>query len=74
ADTQFNPWVFVVSNVQFDTVSRVLGWQARFRWTLKPGNDLFFVYTQNWLDDRTFDRFTTLDRRGAAKFVYTHRF
>jgi hypothetical protein len=73
-DTQFNPWMFVVSTVQFDTVSRVVGWQGRFRWTLRPGNDLFVVYTHNWLDDRTLDRFATLDRRAAAKFVYTYRF
>ncbi len=74
ADTQFNPWMFVVSNVQFDSVSKVLGWQARFRWTLEPGNDLFFVYTHNWRDEPTFARFATLDRRAAVKFVYTHRF
>ena len=74
ADTQFNPWMFVVSTLQYDTVTRVLGWQARYRWIFRPGNDLFFVYTQNWLDDRSFDRLLTLDRRSAAKFVYTHRF
>jgi hypothetical protein len=73
-DTQFSPWMFVVSNLQFDTVSNVLGWQARFRWTLDPGNDVFFVYTHNWLEDETADRFATLDRRAAIKFVYTHRF
>ncbi len=73
-DTQFNPWIYVVSNLQFDTVSKVLGWQARLRWTLKPGSDLFFVYMHNWLEDLTFDRFATLDRRAAIKFVYTHRF
>jgi hypothetical protein len=74
ADAQFNPWTFVVSTLQYDTVSRVLGWQSRLRWTLRPGNDLFFVYTQNWLDDRDLDRFLVLDRRSAAKFAYTHRF
>lgn len=74
SDTQFNPWMFVVSNVQFDTVSKILGWQARFRWTLRPGNDVFVVYTHNWLDDERVGRFRTLDRRGAAKVVYTHRF
>lgn len=74
ADTQFSPWMFVVNNVQYDTVSNVLGWQSRFRWTLEPGNDLFFIYTHNWIDDATLNRFATLDRRAAAKFVYTHRF
>jgi hypothetical protein len=74
SDTQFNPWMFVVNNIQYDTVSHVLGWQGRFRWTLTPGNDLFFVYTHNWRDDVTLDRFLTVDRRAAIKVVYTHRF
>lgn len=75
ADTQFSPFMYLVNNVQYDSVSRVLGWQSRFRWILQPGNDIFFVYTHNWIDpvDRS-ARFTTLDRRAAAKVVYTKRF
>ena len=71
---QFSQWVSVVNTLQYDSVSRVLGWQGRFRWILKPGNDLYFVYTQNWLDDQALDRFTTLNRRAASKFIYTQRF
>jgi hypothetical protein len=76
ADTQFSPFMYLVNNVQYDSVSRVLGWQSRFRWIVVPGNDIFVIYTHNWLDDRlTPDRgFRTLDRRGAAKVVYTKRF
>jgi hypothetical protein len=74
SDTQFSPWTYIVSNLQFDSVSKVVGWQTRFRWTLEPGNDLFFVYTHNWLEPATSRRFTTLDRRAALKFVYAHRF
>jgi hypothetical protein len=75
ADTQFSPFMYLVNNIQYDTVSRVLGWQSRFRWILTPGNDIFIVYTQNWLDpsDPAFG-FRTLDRRGATKAVYTKRF
>ncbi len=76
ADTQFNPFMYLVNNVQYDSVSRVLGWQSRFRWIVRPGNDVFVVYTHNWIDDGLDpnDRFRTLDRRGAAKAVYTKRF
>jgi hypothetical protein len=31
AETQFTPFVTLVNNLQFDTVSRVAGWQSRFR-------------------------------------------
>ena len=75
ADTQFSPFMYLVNNVQYDSVSRLLGWQSRFRWILKPGNDIFFVYTHNWIDPvDPAARFQTLDRRGAAKAVYTKRF
>jgi len=34
---------------QYESESSILGWNARFRWTLKPGNDVFVVWTRNWL-------------------------
>ena len=74
ADTQFTPFMALVNIIQFDTMSRVLGWQSRYRWILKPGNDLYVVYTHNWLEDVVQDRFGTLDRRAASKVLYTHRF
>ena len=74
SDTQFSPWIFVVNTLQYDSVSARLGWQARFRWTLSPGTDLFVVYTQNWVNEPVLDRFITQDRRAATKLVYTHRF
>ena len=73
-ETQFSPWIALVNNFQYDSVSAVLGWQSRFRWILRPGSDVYFVYTHNWLDDAVQSRFTTLDRRIASKVLYTHRF
>ena len=74
AETQFNPFVSLVNNVQYDSKSAVLGWQSRFRWTIRPGNDLYFVYIHNWLDDPLSRRIYTLDRRATSKVSYTHRF
>ena len=76
ADTQFSPFMYLVNNVQYDSVSRLLGWQARFRWIVRPGNDVFVVYTHNWVENQLDPnaRFQTVDRRGAAKVVYTKRF
>jgi hypothetical protein len=73
-ELQFSPWISWVNNIQYDTQSAVVGWQSRFRWIVKPGSDLYFVYTHNWVDDPLQNRFTTLDRRAASKVLYTHRF
>ena len=74
ADTQFSPWIYLVNNLQYDSVSDSLGWQSRLRWILEPGNDLFLVYSHNWLDDPVLDRFVTGNRQAAMKFVYTYRY
>jgi hypothetical protein len=73
-ETQFNPRISLVNNVQYDTQSAAIGWQARFRWILQPGNDLHLVYLSNWLDDPVSGKIHTLDRRLSSKIVYTHRF
>ena len=73
-ETQFSPFMALVNNIQYDSQSAVVGWQSRFRWILTPGNDLYVVYTHNWLDDPLLDRFATLDKRAATKFLYTYRF
>jgi hypothetical protein len=70
-NTQFSPFISLVNRLQFDTVTRQLGWQARFRWITRPGNDIFLVYTHNWTDQTTLQ---TLDRRGSIKVVRTVRF
>lgn len=71
ARTQFSPWIALSNNVQYDTQSKSLGWQMRFRWIRKPGNDLYLVYTHNWLDA---DRLVTYDRKASMKIVQTFRF
>jgi hypothetical protein len=73
-ETQFSPFVTLVNNLQYDTQSYVLGWQSRFRWIIKPGSDLYIVYTHNWLEDTVLNRFNTLDKRFASKALYTYRF
>ncbi len=76
ADTQFSPWLSVANNLQYDNVSGLLGWQMRFRWIRRPGNDLYLVYTHNWREvlETGFRRLMMLDNRLATKVVYTLRF
>ena len=50
----------------------MLGWQSRFRWIVKPGNDLYFVWFDNWVE--TESRWTDVGRSAALKAVYTYGF
>ena len=62
--------------IQFDNRSGNLGLQSRVRWTLEPGNDLFFIFGQGWIqemDTGGFD-FRQQDTRLATKLQYTFRF
>ena len=72
-NAQPSPWISFVSNLQYDTVSRTLGWQFRFRWISRPGDDVYFVYTHNWIDDEP-HTFRTLERKAAVKIVRTYGF
>ncbi|MDE2661394.1 MAG: DUF5916 domain-containing protein [Gemmatimonadota bacterium] len=81
------PWIGVTNQFQYDDVSRVLGLFMRFRWILKPGNDLFLVYTHNWrnlesglldapddADPMRWMDLRTLSRGASIKLNYTYRF
>jgi hypothetical protein len=74
SETQLTPFIALVNNIQYDSQSAVVGWQSRFRWIVTPGNDVYVVYTHNWLDDPLLNRFATLDKRAASKILYTYRF
>jgi hypothetical protein len=61
--------------MQYDNRSRNLGWQSRMRWTLQPGNDLFFAFQQGWIrDDGGSLRFRAQDSKVSAKVQYSVRF
>jgi len=51
--------------------SHILGFQSRFRWILKPGNDLFVVFNRGWEDID--NRFRSAFDHGTVKFQYTFR-
>jgi hypothetical protein len=72
-DYNFSPDVTSSNLVQYDSVSRILGVQSRFRWILRPGNDLFFVVSRGWFRRYDGDYLPSFDR-GSAKLQYTFRF
>ena len=75
ADYSVSPFLTFFNLVQFDNESKNLGWQSRVRWILKPGNEVFIVFNQGWLqDDRGGFHFRSTDTRLAGKMQYTFRF
>ncbi len=74
ADYSFTPFLTLYNLVQFDNGTRNLGWQSRLRWILRPGNDLFLVFNQGWVQDEQNDfRFRMTDRKLSFKVQYTFR-
>jgi hypothetical protein len=61
--------------IQYDNQSRNMGWQSRARWIIRPGDDLFFVFSQGWIQDPEGGyRFAAQDSKVSSKLQYTFRF
>ena len=71
-----SPFLTFSNLAQFDNRSRNLGWQGRIRWTPKPGNDVFLVFSQGWIQDpdRGGFQFEVADSKMSTKIQYTARF
>jgi hypothetical protein len=72
-DYNFTPYLSLPNLIQYDTDSRNLGAQNRFRWILKPGNELFLVWRHSWRQN-PMDRFQALRGDVRAKVNYAFRF
>jgi len=75
ANYAVSPFLTFTNLIQYDNNSRNLGWQSRVRWILRPGNDLFFVFSQGWIQEPHGGfRFRAEESKVSAKFQYTFRF
>ncbi|MDZ7718412.1 MAG: DUF5916 domain-containing protein [Balneolaceae bacterium] len=74
ANMDFTNSLFFTTNIQYDNLSQLLATNNRLRWIITPGSDLYLVYNHNWLEEDQLSRFRTLQRSGAIKISYTHRF
>ncbi len=73
-DFYFSPDLGFMNYIQYDTVSGLLGWSARFRWEIKPGNFIYLIYNSNW--ERRWDpveRFYAAGDRGVFKITLSIR-
>lgn len=69
----FSPRMFLGGLMQYNSGSRTLGMNFRFRWEYRPGNELFVVYTES-RDTDVLDRFSELENRGLTiKMSYLFR-
>jgi len=71
-DWNFSPDLAWATLVQYDNQSRILGFQTRWRWIRRPGNDVFFVVSRGWFRRDDGDYLPSFDK-GSAKVQYTLR-
>ncbi len=70
-----SPDVNFSNYIQYDTESKNLGLNARFRWTISPGNDFFIVWNKGWnkIDSTSLFPFSPVDNHLAVKVKMTFR-
>ncbi len=66
------PLLALTSIVQYDNLSRLMGYYQRLHWIVTPGTDLYLVYTWNWRNVE--NRFSPIENNGSIKFSITKRF
>lgn len=68
----FNPKLSWNNVLQYDNVSNTVGINSRIKWTVDPGNDIYFVLNQGFDVDGSSYNSTTSEL--AAKVTWTLRF
>ncbi len=74
ADFFLSPDIGFLNYIQYDDITDSLGWNARLRWQITPGNEVYLVYNKNW--GRSWDplgRFVPLGERGVIKLTLSIR-
>ena len=70
----FGPDISLTNYVQYDNVTRKMGWQTRFRWILKPGNEILFAWNSSIFEAPEKDRFEVQQSTTRLKLNYNIRF
>ena len=74
ADIFLSPDLGFMNYIQYDSVSKLLGWSARLKWRVSPGNEIALIYNKNW--ERRWDpaaRFYPSEERGVLKLSLSIR-
>jgi hypothetical protein len=67
ADFFLNPNLGLMNYLQYDSVSKNLGFSSRFRWTITPGNEIYFIFNKGW--NRVWDPVSRFEP-GAGRAVF----
>ena len=73
-DIYFSPDITLTNFVQYDNLSASWGWQSRFQWILKPGNEIHFVWNSLVLPATSRDEFLLSENSALLKVNYNFRF
>lgn len=73
-DVYFNPDISLANYIQYDNVTEEWGLQSRFRWILKPGNEIILVWNSLMLPDINSDRYMMQENTVRFKVNYNFRF
>jgi hypothetical protein len=68
----FSPTVTLYNYFQYDNASEKMGWQSRFQWILKPGNEIILAWTSGWTQPD--NRFVMNESALRFKVKYNIRF
>ncbi len=74
ADVFISPDLGFMNYIQYDSISKLLGWSARLKWRVSPGNEIALIYNKNW--ERRWDpasRFFPSEERGVLKLSLSIR-
>ncbi|MBR9998346.1 MAG: carbohydrate binding family 9 domain-containing protein [Cyclobacteriaceae bacterium] len=74
ADVYFSPDISLSNYIQYDNVTEKWGWQSRFRWILKPGNEVFLVWNSVMQSSSERDRMIMEENTVRFKVNYNFRF
>jgi hypothetical protein len=72
ANILFSPDITLYNYFQYDNASKSAGWQSRFQWILKPGNEIILAWTSNFL--KPADHFFMDESVIRLKLKYNIRF
>jgi hypothetical protein len=68
----FSPDITLYNFLQYDSQSRKMGWQSRFQWIIRPGQEVFLVW--NSIASDPYERFQLEEANARLKVKLTFRF